>query len=88
VDFEPHCYGKIDGRQKHIEESVQRYLDAIETADRTQPPGLEAKTARLKEKIATLRQHMHDLHQVKRQLKQQPDAQISLTDPDARSMTS
>jgi hypothetical protein len=27
--------GKIDKRQHQIEESVQRYLDMIETADRT-----------------------------------------------------
>src|SRR3954467_11080870 len=35
--------GKIDKRQQQIEESIQRYLDALETADRTQPPDLEAK---------------------------------------------
>jgi transposase len=37
--------GKIDGRQKQIEQSIQRYLDALETADRTQPPEVEAKTS-------------------------------------------
>ena len=29
--------GKVDRRQEQIEESIQRYLDALETADRTQP---------------------------------------------------
>jgi transposase len=65
--------GKIDKRQLQIEESIQRYLDAIETADLKRPPGLEAKTARLKEKIAKWRQQMRDLHQVKEQLQQQCD---------------
>ncbi|RKT20877.1 transposase [Paraburkholderia sp. RAU2J] len=48
--------GKIDKRQQQIEESVQRYLDMIETADRTSPTGFDVKTVRLYEKIALLRQ--------------------------------
>lgn len=78
--------GKIDKRQQQIEESIQRYLSALETADRTQPPELEAKTARLQEKIGQLRDQMHRLEQIKEELKTQPDGQLSLTDPDARSM--
>ena len=44
--------GKIDKRQQQIGESVQRYLDMIETADRTSPTGFDVKTVRLYEKIA------------------------------------
>ena len=80
--------GKIDKRQQQIEESVQRYLDAIETADRTSPIGFDVKTVRLYEKIARLRQQMRELEQIRAQLKNQPDKQVSLTDPDSRSMTS
>jgi len=80
--------GKIDKRQQQIEESIQRYLDAMETADRTQPAELEAKTERLQEKIERLRAQMRQLDEVKEQLQTQPDGQLSLTDPDARSMTS
>ena len=79
---------KIDKRQQQIEQSIQRYLDALETADRTQPADFEAKTERLQEKLHKLRQHMRQLDQVKEQLKRQPDEQLSLTDPDARSMAS
>ncbi|ABX19443.1 ISBmu16 transposase [Burkholderia multivorans ATCC 17616] len=78
--------GKIDKRQQQIEESIQRYLSALETADRTQPPEVEAKTTRLREKIAQLQGQMRHLEQVKEELKTLPDGQISLTDPDARSM--
>src|ERR1700722_12212025 len=78
--------GKIDKRQQQIEESIQRYLSALETADRTQPPELEAKTTRLQEKIEQLRGQMRRLEQIKEELKTQPDGQLSLTDPDARSM--
>ncbi len=80
--------GKIDKRQQQIEESVQRYLDMIETADRTSPTGFDVKTVRLYEKIALLRQRMRELEQIKQQLKNEPDGQLSLTDPDSRSMTS
>jgi len=78
--------GKIDKRQEQIEESIQRYLTALETADRTQAVELEAKTSRLTDKIERLRQQMRELDAVKEQLKTQPDGQISRTDPDARSM--
>ncbi|MFM0397297.1 IS1182 family transposase [Paraburkholderia phytofirmans] len=80
--------GKIDKRQQQIEESVQRYLDMIETADRISPTGFDVKTVRLYEKIALLRQRMRELEQIKHQLKNEPDGQLSLTDPDSRSMTS
>src|SRR5687768_2143514 len=79
---------KVDRRQQQIEESVQRYLSALETADRTQPAEVEAKTERLREKISTLREQMRRMDAIREQLKQQPDEQISLTDPDARSMVS
>jgi transposase len=78
--------GKIDKRQQQIEESIHRYLVALDTADRTQPAELEAKTTRLKDKINQLRQQMRVLDEVKAQLRSQPDGQLSMTDPDARSM--
>jgi transposase len=80
--------GKIDGRQRQIEESIHRYLQALDTADRTQPAEVEAKTERLHDKIKTLREQMRRLDAIKEQLKRQPEPQISLTDPDARSMIS
>jgi len=80
--------GKIDKRQQQIEESIQRYLKALETADRTQPAELEAKTDRLQEKIKRLRRQMRELDGIKEELASEPDGQLSLTDPDARSMTS
>lgn len=78
--------GKIDKRQQQIEQSIQRYLSALDTADRTQPAELESKTERLNDKIGRLREQMRRLDGIKKQLKTQPDGQLSLTDPDARSM--
>jgi transposase len=79
---------KVDRRQQQIEESIRRYLEALETADRTQPAEVEAKTERLREKIATLRGQMRRMDAIREQLKSTPEEQISETDPDARSMIS
>lgn len=80
--------GKIDKRQQQIEQSIERYLAALETADRTQPAEVEAKTERLQEKIKTLREQMRRMDAIRKELKQQPDGQLSQTDPDSRSMIS
>lgn len=78
--------GKLDRRQEQVEKSIQRYLDALETADRTQPAEEEAKTERLQEKIAKLRDQMRKLDDMREELKSVPGGQVSSTDPDARSM--
>jgi hypothetical protein len=46
----------------------------------------KAKTERLRDKIAALKKRMKELQEIEVQLNQTPDKQISLTDPDARSM--
>ena len=79
---------KVDRRQQQIEESIRRYLEALETADRIQPVEVEAKAERLREKIQTLRGQMRRMDALREQLKTTPDEQISETDPDARSMIS
>lgn len=62
------------------------YLNALETADRMQPAKLEAKTTRLQDKIARLREQMRSLDQIEEQRKTEPDGQLSVTRPDAHSM--
>lgn len=79
--------GKLDRRRQQIEESVSRYLSQLDTADRQDPtPELAAKVERLKEKIARLGQEMERLAGLEEQMKAAPNRQVSLTDPDARSM--
>jgi len=80
--------GKVDKRQQQIEQSIERYLAALETADRTQPAEVEAKTERLQEKIKKLREQMQGMDAIREELKCQPDEQLSQTDPDSRSMIS
>ena len=70
-----------------IDESVARYLRDLDSADRQEPTEAhETKTTRLKEKIAKLKEEMQRLYGLKVRMLATPDQQISLTDPDARSM--
>ncbi len=80
-------WAKVERRRAQIEESVARYLQQLDTADRHDPTdALAARTTRLKEKIARLEQEMQRLAELEAQMLASPDQQISLTDPDARSM--
>jgi hypothetical protein len=78
---------KMKRRMAQIEESVERYLDQLDSADRQEPSlARTTKTTRLKDKIATLKEEMKRLEKLEARMFAAPDRQISLTDPDARSM--
>jgi transposase len=77
---------KVGKRIEQVEASLARYLAALDRADRQDDDMAEAKTPRLKEKIEGLRRQMRSLHEMGRQVEAAPDKQVSLTDPDARSM--
>ena len=77
---------KLKRRLQQIDESIERYLGQMASADRQQAVVAKDKTQRLENKIATLKKEMARLKTLEVQLLQTPDQQISLTDPDARSM--
>jgi transposase len=78
---------KIDRRRAQLEESVLRYLRQLETADRQEPTeALAIKAAHLKEKLVKLKEEMGKLDVHEKRMLAAPDGQISLTDPDSRSM--
>jgi hypothetical protein len=78
---------KMERRVAQIEESVARYLRQLDSADRQEASeARETKTARLREKIAKLKEEMQRRHGLKGQMLAAPDQQMSLTDPDSRSM--
>ena len=77
---------KMQRRLEQIDESIARYLSQLDSADRQGPTVPEAKITRLNEKIATLRQEIQRLNALNAQMMQTEDKQISLTDPEARSM--
>src|SRR6187399_2569039 len=65
---------KIEKRKQQIEESIQRYLSALDTADRTMPL-LEfgPRQAHLKDKLSALRKQMRRMDEMKERLKTEPD---------------
>ena len=77
---------KVTGRMEQVNTSIARYLRALDRADREEGDIAEAKSVRLKEKIAGLRRQMHALKVMEQTVQDAPDQQVSLTDPDARSM--
>lgn len=79
---------KVARRIEQVDASIERYLAALDRADREPGDVAEARTDRIKEKLSGLRHHMQFLKEMEHRVAAAPDHQVSLTDPDARSMNS
>jgi hypothetical protein len=77
---------KIQVRMQQLEQSINRYLAELDRADRDPTIVLPERVSRLNEKVAKIKEQMRDLAEVEHQLQSTQERQISLTDPDARSM--
>ncbi len=77
---------KMKRRLERIDKSIARYLSQLETADRHGDAVPEAKVTRLKSKIEKLQEEIVRLNAINTEMLASEDKQISLTDPDARSM--
>ncbi len=77
---------KLKARMRQLEESIARYLGDLDRADRDPTAVSEARVEHLKQKVETVRAQMQQLKQMGEQMAAAPDGQVSLTDPDARSM--
>ncbi len=78
---------KMTRRMQQIEESVERYLQQLDSADRQEPTAaIASRVERLHDKIGKLNEEMQRLKVLEVQMLECADEQISLTDPDARSM--
>jgi transposase len=77
---------KLKKRMEQLEESIGRYLAELDRADRQPTAITEGKVSRLQDKVAAVKAQMQRLQQIGQQLQAAPDGQVSLTDPDARSM--
>jgi transposase len=80
--------GKMKTRMAMIEQSIAEYLTQLDRMDRKETPSAPRQVARLKERITTLKQEMRRLRGLKSRMEAAPDGQVSLVDPDARSMAS
>ncbi|WP_373006527.1 IS1182 family transposase [Hyphomonas sp.] len=78
---------KVARRIEQAETHIARYLTALERADRQGGDVAEERTPRIREKIESLRRRIEDLKAMEQQLEATPGTQVSLTDPDARAMS-
>jgi transposase len=77
---------KLKRRMAEIEANISRYLAELDTADRQEPATAQSKRVRLNDKISALKSQMASLKEIEAKLERTGETQISLTDPDARSM--
>jgi len=77
---------KMKRRLAAVEASVDRYLEQLTEADATETD--DDRGPVLEKKITQLREEMARLKKCEVRMLKAPDKQLSLTDPDARSMTS
>jgi transposase len=78
--------GAVRRRIEQAEASIERYLQALDTADRQEGEEVAFRSDRIKGRLAALRKQVRDLRMMQAELAAAPDGQISLTDPDARAM--
>src|SRR5471032_3297129 len=78
---------KLQARIEQLEEGIARYLEELDRADREPALVPETRVLHIKQNIAALKGQIEGLGELDKKLKETPDQQISLTDPDARSMS-
>ncbi|NEX60176.1 IS1182 family transposase [Noviherbaspirillum galbum] len=77
---------KIKARIEQVEESIARYMEELDRADRQPELTTKMRVQHIKDKIASFKRQIDDFNALEKQLQQVPDQQISESDPDARSM--
>jgi transposase len=76
---------KLKRRMEEIEKSITRYLSRLDRVD-DEAPTAEAQSGRLQDKIASLKEEVKRLKALEPEVLSAPDKQLSMSDPDARSM--
>jgi transposase len=79
---------KLKKRMERIEKSLKQYFAELDFADQEDLKIHTIDTDRVKDKIASLKKRMTELKALEEKVQELPDKQISLTDPEARSMRS
>src|ERR1700692_4406450 len=77
---------KLKARMQQLDESIARYMTELDRADREPALVTEARVEHIKQKVETVKKQMRDVKRIGHEMVQAPDGQVSLTDPDARSM--
>ncbi len=78
--------GKLKRRREELERSIDRYFYRLDKMDQKSDEVVGIQTPMLKEKIASLKEALVELDALEPELNASEDKQISITDPDARSL--
>jgi transposase len=78
--------GKLKRKREELERSIERYFYRLDKMDQKAPEVVEVQAPMLTEKIASLKAALVELDALEVELDKTEDKQISLTDPDARSL--
>ena len=76
----------VKRRLQKTQANIDRYLAKLDAADREAPEIREVTATELKQKITSMEAKMEQLKAHEAEVEAHPDSQVSLTDPDARSM--
>ena len=79
---------KLKHRMERLEKSLKHYFSQLDRTDQDESFNDDKNAAKIKDKIASLKKRMIELKDIEGKLLKTPDKQISLTDPDTRSMIS
>ena len=76
----------VKRRMQRLEAHINRYLRKLDAVDLAEPEIREITSRELERKIASMEKRMDELNRIKAEVEAHPDKQVSLTDPDSRSM--
>jgi BMFP domain-containing protein YqiC len=76
----------VKRRLEKTQANIDRYLAKLDAVDNEEPEIREVTATALKQKIASMEAKMEALRRYEVEVEAHPDNQVSLTDPDARSM--
>ena len=78
--------GKLERLNQRAEEKIKRYLEELDKADEQEQDNEKPTAEELQEKIEWLRGRKEFYAELRERMDQSGEGQVSLTDPDARSM--
>jgi transposase len=76
----------VKRRLKKTQANIDRYLARLDAVDQEEPEIREVTAQELQQKIASMEAKMEELQGYEAEVEAHPDKQVSLTDPDSRSM--
>jgi len=77
---------RLKRAMKDIEKKIDAYLDELDENDAMEPDEHKPSAEELKQKIQRLKERMMEYKGLKKKMEDSGESQISLTDPDSRSM--